>query len=298
LCLFSWQFDRSGENTRFNHSQSLRKDKQAVAPAVSTVILTAAVIVMIMVAMTFANTFLDSRMAENEFSTNKQFMLTTGLQVDDIAWSIGRTQTVRYSSRYGNMRFQSPAVNYTFEVEFDGAPNVWVPLFSNTTGMILFNVPTSAYSVYNNYFERVTPTSSGAFLQDGPSAPVTQVFCVEKLPMNEGNYTRIVVAPTIRMLNSTIGSQGGATSYTKFYFPVLVQGNHQYLSQSITMTGNEVTKILRSGVTRVRISVSYPNDDIGFDSDFFNFDSETVEVPTGSVVEFYIGKVIVTLGQV
>ena len=129
------------------------------------------------------------------------------------------------------------------------------------------------------------PTSNGSFLQEGPSAPVTQVFCVEKLPMNEGNYTRIVVVPTIRMLNATIGSQSGATSYTKFYLPVLVQGNHQYLSQSITMTGNDVIKIVQSGVTRVRISVSYPNDDIGFDSDFFNFDSETVEVPSGSVVE-------------
>ena len=47
--------------------------------------MTAAVVVMILVAMTYANTFLDTRMAENEFSTNKQFMLTTGLQIDDIA---------------------------------------------------------------------------------------------------------------------------------------------------------------------------------------------------------------------
>ena len=37
--------------------------------------MTAAVVVMILVAMTYANTFLDTRMAENEFSTNKQFML-------------------------------------------------------------------------------------------------------------------------------------------------------------------------------------------------------------------------------
>ncbi len=280
---------------KYGHSQSLRKDKRAVAPAVSTVILTAAVIMMILVAMGFANTFLDARMAENEFSTNKQFMLTTGLQIDDIAWTIGRTQTVRYSSQYGNMKFQSPAVNYTFEV-YDGSS--WSTLFSNTTGMILFNIPVSTYSVSNNYFERVMPVSNGSFLQEGPSAPVTQVFCVEKLPMKEGNYTRIVVVPTIRMLNSTIVGQSGATNYTKFYLPTLVQGNHQYRSQSITMTGADITKIVQSGVTRVRISVSYPTAALDFDAGFFNFDSETVEVPTGSVVEFYIGKIIVTLGQV
>jgi hypothetical protein len=251
---------------------------------------------MILVAMGFANNFLDARMAENEYSTNKQFMFTTGLQIDDIAWTIGRTQTVRYSSQYGNMKFQSPAVNYTFEV-YDGSN--WETLFSNVTGMILFNIPVSTYSVSNDYFERVMPLSNGSFLQQGPSAPVSQVFCIEKLPMNEGNYTRIVVVPTVRMLTSTIeGALGGATNYTKFYLPALVQGNHLYRSQSITMTGTDITKIVQGGVTRVRITVTYPNAASGFDSNFFKFDSATVEVPAGSVVEFYIGKVIVTLGQI
>jgi hypothetical protein len=251
---------------------------------------------MILVAMGFANNFLDARMAENEFSTNKQFMLTTGLQIDDIAWTIGRTQTVRYSSQYGNMKFQSLAVNYTFEV-YDGSG--WVTLFNTTTGMILFNIPVSTYSISNNYFERIMPSSNGSFLQPGPSAPVSQVFCIEKLPMKEGNYTRIVVVPSIRMLTSTIeGPAGTSTNYTKFYLPTLEPGNHLYRSQSITMTGKDITKIVQSDVTRVRITVTFPNDDLGFDSNFFNFDSEIVDVPAGSVVEFYVGKVIVTLGQV
>jgi hypothetical protein len=275
--------------------QSLRKDKRAVSPAISTVILTAAVVVMILVAMTFANNFLDARMAENEFSTNKQFMLTTGLQIDDIAWTIGRTQTVRYSSNYGNMKFQSSALNYTFEVDMGAG---WVPVFANVTGMILFNIPVSIYSVSNNYFERILPSSNGSFLQEGPSAPVSHVFCVEKLPMDEGNYTRIVVVPSIRMLNSTIEGPEGTLNYTKFYLPTLEPGNHLYRSQSITMTGKDIIKIVQSDVTRVRITVTFPNDASGFDSNFFHFDSEVVDVPAGSVVEFYVGKVIVTLGQI
>jgi hypothetical protein len=289
------------KNTRYGNVQSLRKDKQAVSPAVSTVILTAAVVVMILVAMGFANTFLDARIAENEFSTNKQFMLTTGLQIDDIAWTIGRTQTVRYSSQYGNIKFQSLAVNYTFEVYPTGGPD-WKVLFSNATGMILFNIPVNTYSVSNNYFERISPASNGSFLQQGPSAPVSQVFCVEKLPMKEGNYTRIVVVPSIRMLNSTIEgpSSPTPTNYFKFYLPTLEPGTHLYRSQSITMTGDDITKIVQSGVDKVRITVTFPNTDIGFDSSFFNFDhvSETIELPADSVAEFYIGKVIVTLGQI
>jgi hypothetical protein len=253
---------------------------------------------MILVAMGFANTFLDSRMAENEFSTNKQFMLTAGLQIDDIAWTIGRTQTVRYSSKYGNMKFESATLNYTFEVDFGNG--VWVPVFANVTGMILFNIPVSTYSISNNYFERISPASNGSFLQLGPSAPVSHVFCVEKLPMAEGNYTRIVVVPSIRMLNSTIAGQQGATDYFKFYLPTLEPGTHRYLSQSITLTGNSITKIVESGVSQVQITVDFLEADSGFNDSFFKFDhvSETVDLPDDSVVEFYVGKVIVTLGKV
>lgn len=261
---------------------------------------------MILVAMGFANNFLDARMAENEFSTNKQFMLTTGLQIDDIAWTIGRTQTVRYSSQYGNIQFQSAALNYSFEVYTGGA---WRTVISNVTGMILFNIPVGIYSVSNNYFERIS-SSNGSFLQQGPSAPVAQVFCVEKLPMNDGNYTRIVVVPTIRMLNSTIvGPEQGSTNYFKFYLPALVAGPNPHLSQSITMTGDEITKIAVNNVDQVRINVTFPNGgsgSSGFDSSFFNFESTTItlnsttspSITANSVVEFYLGKVVVSLGKV
>jgi hypothetical protein len=281
------------------YTRSLRKDRRAVSPAISTVILTSAVVVMILVAMTFANTFLDTRMAENEFSANKQFMLTTGLQIDDIAWTIGRTQTVRYSSDYGNIQFQSPALNYSFEVN---SVSGWNVVCYNVTGMILFNIPVSIYSVSNNYFERISPSSNGSFLQQGPSAPVTHVYCIEKLPMSDGNYTRIVVVPTIRMLNSTIvGPEQGSTNYFKFYLPALVAGPNPHLSQSVTMTGDDITKFTESGVNQVRINVTFPNaGSLGFDSGFFHFDhvSETVTLPAGSVAEFYIGKVVVSLGKV
>jgi hypothetical protein len=283
------------------YTRSLRKDRRAVSPAVSTVILTAAVVVMILVAMTFANTFLDTRMAENEFSANKQFMLTTGLQIDDIAWTIGRTQTVRYSSQYGNVQFESPALNYTFQILPTGGSE-WETLFSNVTGMIMFNIPVSTYSVSNGYFARISPSSNGSFLQQGSSAPVTHVYCIEKLPMSDGNYTRIVVVPTIRMLNSTIvGPQQGTTNYFKFYLPALVTGSSPHLSQSVTMSGEDITKFTESGVSQVRINVTFPNaGSLGFDSDFFHFDhiSETVPLPAGSVTEFYIGKVVVSLGKV
>ena len=56
---------------------SLRKDKKAVSPAISTIILTAVGIVLIFAAMTFANSSLNTKMANNEFTSSKQFKLTT-----------------------------------------------------------------------------------------------------------------------------------------------------------------------------------------------------------------------------
>jgi len=229
-------------------------------------------------------------MAENEFSAMKQFMQTVGLQIDDVAWTIGRTQTVSYSSKFGQVNFQSVALNYTVYIN-DAF------FASYDTGIILFNMPASKYSLGNNYYESVYP-SSRSFLQTGTSAPVSRVYVMEKLPMNDGNFIRIVVVPIIRMLNSTIFTGGEQINYFKFYLPILPSSSHPRHSQSITLRGENVSVRTQGDANSVRIEVSFPNENIGFDSDFFNFESLTVEVnvPSGSVIEFYTGEVKVSLG--
>jgi hypothetical protein len=251
---------------------------------------------MILVAMSYAYNILNTQMAGNEFSTNKQFMLTTGLQIDDIAWTIGRTQTVTYSSKFGFLNYNESALDYTFQVYNN---TLLLANFSSpATGIILYNMPVSSYSLGNNYFERVPFSANGSFLQSGSSAPVSQVFCREKLSDNQTSYTQIAVVPTIRVLNSTItGAQ--PTSYFKFYIPYLTKGGTKLSSSpSVTLTGENVTKITETGVNKVIISVS-PNANSGFDTSFFNFTSNTVtlNIPN-SVVEFYFGEVQVVEGQV
>jgi hypothetical protein len=280
---------------------SFLKDRRAASPAISTVILTAAGIVMILVAMTYANNILALKMAENEYSTNKQFMQTTGQQIDDIAWTVGRSQTISYICKVGNVKFESAVLNYTFQIHTSSG---WTNLtLSGKTGIILYNMPVSSYSMGNNYFERVPANANSSFLQFGASAPISQVICEEKLPMSDGSYTRIALIPTIRLLTSTISS----TNYYKFYLPDLENGTNLYRSQSLTMTGNGISKVIQGGVDEVKISVSYPKDaTLGFDSSFFNFKSNTVTLNStstprmnaNSVVEFYVGKVVVVIGQV
>lgn len=291
------------------NKQSLQKDRRAVSPAISTVILTSAVIVMILVTMTYTSSFLDTRMAENEFNSNKQFMLTTGLQVDDIAWTIGRTQTVRFTSRYGSVKLADSVMTYSFEVNGSGTGNIWRTIDGGSgswsTGVISFNMPITAYTVGAGYNVNLYP-SNRSYLQ-GPSSstPVSQVLVVEKVPMTEGNYTRIVAAPMIRMLNSTI-SGTPPQSYYKFYLPVLdPAGSNPYLSQSVTLTGTGISKNLMTGITQVRVNVTFPKATTdGFDSDFFKFNntkvgdhySQVYNLAASSTVELYVANVTVALG--
>jgi hypothetical protein len=250
---------------------------------------------MLLVAISLADNYLNAGIAENEFSAMKQFMQTVGLQTDDVAWISGRTQTIRYASKFGNVKFESLALNYTVYVN-KGAGYVYAANF--TVGILLFNMPVSKYSIGNNYFERIYPSSDSSFLQNGTAAPISNIFSLEKVPMDDGSYVRIVVAPSIRMLNSTISNGGQQKNYFKFYLPVFLSGTNRYLSQSVTLSGTTINARTEEGVNLMKIVVSYPKASLGYDANFFDFSSseQIIDVPDGSIMEFYSGGVIVSLG--
>jgi hypothetical protein len=279
---------------RASSRSSFRRNGRGVSPAISTVMLTSVIVVLLLVTIVFANNFLNARMAENEFSAMEQFMQTVGLQIDDVAWIIGRTQTIRYASKFGQVAFESWALNYTVYVD-KGAGYVYS--ISNLTGVLLFNMPISEYSIGNNYYESIFP-SDRSFLQKGTSAPVSHVYVTEKLPMRDGSFIRVVVIPIVRMLNSTITMGATKNNYFKFYLPVLTNGTSPYHSQSVTLTGKNVSVKTESNVNAVKIRISFPRVGEGFGSDFFNFDSQekVVDVPNGSIIEFYTSEVSVSLG--
>jgi len=236
-----------------------------------------------------------SERAHEEFIDMKQFMQTVGLQIDDVAWTIGRTQTVRYTCNFGFVDFEALTLNYTIYVD-KGEGYVYFASYS--VGILLFNMPTSEYSLGNNYYEPIFPSSDSSFLQKGTSAPVSHVYIIEKVPMNDGNFIRVVLAPSIRMLNSTISTGGQEKNYFRFYLPILSSGTHLRHSQSVTLAGSAVSVNTESDITKVKIQVSFPKNSLGLDEDFFNFDSveEEVDVPDGSIIEFYTGEVIVSIG--
>jgi hypothetical protein len=284
-------------------ANSVIKNRRGVSVVISTVIVTTTILVTVLITLATANSVLNSSLAENEFDASKQFMLTTGLQIDNVAWTVGRTQTIAYYSKFGHVRLQTLALNYSVRMHSNATGN-WETIFPNgiTTGMMLFNMPLTAYNLCNDYFERLLPTNptstsqNCSFLQEGPTATVSHVFVHELLPTNNESYLRIAAVPSIRVLNSSIYSPTQSTSYYKFFLPTLERSSQNpQLTQSVTMVGGEVTKVIRKDIDQVEITVSFPS---GFDADFFKFDKlvETMSLPEDSVVEFYISKVIVSQG--
>jgi hypothetical protein len=266
---------------------NFRKNKKAVSPAVSTIILTCAIVVILVVAVLFANNLLSGQIAKNEFNSMSQLMQTTGQEVDQVAWIPGRTQALTYTTKYGQVLLRSMALNYSFS--FNGSP-VW----TNTSSIIMFAMPIANYGIANNYSQEIYPSST-SFLQNGTSAPVCRIFSVEQMPMPDGSFIRTVVAPTIRELNAVING----INYVRFYVPILNNGLNLQPSQSVTLAGINVFYLTASNINNVTISVSFPSSaTLGLTSAFFGFasTSQTLTIASNSIVEIYGGNVTVSLG--
>jgi hypothetical protein len=167
----------------------------------------------------------------------------------------------------------------------------------------MFNIPTSRYSISDDYWAKIFPETDENLTLKGTSAPVARVFAVESTPMADGKYIRVVTAPSIRVLNSSI-TTGTSTYYVKMYLPVLNLTYSPRLSQSITLTGESLNAYTINNVSSIDVSVSFPGDvsGSGFNSTFFNFpfDSEAISIPSSGynnvVVELYVSEVSVAFG--
>lgn len=273
-----------------------------MSPVVSTVILTGAMIAILSATLVFANSFLWSRISEGDFDSAKRFMQTMGLQVDDVAWMVGRTETIRYASEHGEVTIEPSTLNYTVYVKTNGS-STYEFFASYEVGVILFNVPTSRYSITNGYWQLIFPSQNDTLTLKGTSAPVVRVFAIEKMPMYDGSYIRIVVAPAVRALFSAINTSSSSTYYVKLYLPVLKEGEAPRLSQSVTLTGESVKANTINSVTSIKVTVSFPRGSPpdNFNDFFFNFPSlsEVIDIPPGytdAVLEFYTSEVTVDFG--
>jgi len=276
-------------NIRRGRGRGYIRNVRGVSPAVSAVILTAAIVVLVLVAMSFATTFLEARISESEFASVRQFMQTAAVQVDDVAWTPWRTQTFRHSCKYGRMIFISDALNYT--IYYKNASGEYY--ISELSGILAYEMPISKYNMYDGYFDLVYPTSDSLVFK-GATAPVARVFAIEKL--STGNYVRLVLNPCVRVVEANVS---GEKQY-KVYLPILYKAEPKGNNPTVTFTSTQLSSLVIPNVTEIRIVVT----SLIYDADFFvespasvdKITDEVIDVDDGSTLILYIGEVRVSIG--
>jgi hypothetical protein len=161
---------------KFISAKEKKRATSGVSPVISTIVTTGAIVTLLTIALVFANSFLSTKMAESDFNSAKQFMRTIGAHINDVAWDIGRTETVRYSTKYGQMKFLPDALNYTIQYVTGGQTRK----VSYLVGVLLFNIDVSEFSITDDYYQLVFPSSADELVFTGTSAPSVRVFAVEK----------------------------------------------------------------------------------------------------------------------
>jgi hypothetical protein len=230
----------------------VRRNRRAVSPAISSVILTAAVVTLVLVAMSFATHLQESKVVENEFASVRQFMQTAAVQVDDIAWVQWRTQTFRYSRSKVSESFMSFMPNMlNFTIYFRNASGEYL-LGSYVSGVLAYNIPITKYNEFDGYFELVYPTNSSmadCFIFRGATAPVARVYAIEKL--STGSFVRLVLNPCIRIVEANVS---GNKQY-RLYLPILYDSGSRGDNPTVTFTSTQVFPNMKYA-TRIRVVVT------------------------------------------
>ncbi|WGM89137.1 MAG: hypothetical protein NUK63_09515 [Candidatus Bathyarchaeum tardum] len=290
---------------RLTKLRKKRSSKLGLSPVISSVIMTGAMIAILSVALGFANSFLWARVAESDYTSSKQLMQSVGLQIDDVAWTTGRTGTITYATQYGDIELETDVLTYTVTVETETSVDPIV--FTNDTGILMFNMPTYHYSISDDYWVQLypNPANDNFLVLNGTSAPIARVFEVEQVPMYDGDYIRVVAAPAIRVLYSSINSTTNAT-YVRMYLPVLSAGESPRLYQSLTLRGESVRANTLNKVNSISVTVDFPKSATGFDNEnFFNFHKTEWSFDSSSyyaggydnvVLELYLSEVSVAFG--
>ncbi len=126
--------------------RNFRKNRKAASPAVSMVIITAVTVMLVVVSSIFALQALEHQQAASEFDTVEKSVLAFDDAVRDIAWDIGGSRSVRFTTRYGNMRLISS--NKTFSLSLPGV----TPAYEFNTSVVKYYMPSNYFALGNDYY--------------------------------------------------------------------------------------------------------------------------------------------------
>lgn len=220
------------------------KKTKAVAPIVSTIMLMAVTLFVMSIALSFVNNTLTRREGENDFESAKIFMKNVGLQIDDVAWTKGRVDTVHFTSQYGQVEFlphsgEPYPLKYTVTYNYldaDGMEKSDEEYYYSS--ILMYNLPIDKSFLGEGYDEAILPKNVN-FVRElkpvasGTTAPVANVFAIQKGDVGADQYLRIVLVPVMRYHEYYVSSSGPQTNLGYSTTPIKIN------IQKVTWNGVE-----------------------------------------------------------
>ena len=276
------------------------KKRKADAPIISTIMLMAITLFAMSITLSYVNNTLTRRQGENDFESAKIFMKNMGLQIDDVAWTKGRVDTVHFTSQYGQAEYVEDAILYTIEYYKTGNP-LPVDVRQYYSSIFMFNIPLDKYSLDELYYESLlpSPSTSLSLAFYGSRAPTARVFVKQKSSVGNNDFLRIVVVPVLRYRDYAISIPDSTERYVRVYLPELQQGSASPLAKSVVLSGQSISTDTHSDISRIIVRVSFPKEDLLYNEDFFQLQGiseQVIDFPGASTVETYIGGVKIDYG--
>jgi hypothetical protein len=271
------------------------KKRRADAPIISTIMLMAITLFAMSITLSYVNSTLTRRQGENDFESAKIFMKNLGLQIDDVAWTKGRVDTVHFTSQYGQIEYLPDTIQYT--ITYKNETNT-VATQVYKSSIFMFNVPTEKYYLDEGYYESLLPTEVTSLVFYGESAPATRVFAIQKSAVGGNNFLRIVIVPVLRYRNYTVTFTGSTLRYVRIYLPELEQGSASPLPKSVVLTGQSIRTETIQNITGIDVRVDFLRSGALYDNEFFKFPdiTQTITFTGISQVETYVGSVKLDYG--
>ncbi len=134
------------------HRPRFHRDNRAVSPAISMVIVTAATIVLVLVASNYAYLALNRQQSDSELTAVQKSFIAFDDAVRDVAWNRGATRGARFTATYGFLGLVSNASFGVSVAELSTAvyPPIDKPLLGQT-GYLKYNLSTNYLTYSDGY---------------------------------------------------------------------------------------------------------------------------------------------------
>jgi len=270
--------------------------KRAVSPIVSTLLLMVITMMALSLTLGYTQNTLTRKNGETDFETAKSFMRNLGLQVDDVAWIKGRVDTVHITSQYGQIEYVNDVVQY--KIDFIDNFGHIVGTKTINSDIFMYNIPTEKYYLEEGYYSEILGSVPAEIVSMGVDAPVARVFAAQSNIVGGAQFLRVVMVPVLRVQTYNVTSSGSVTRYCRIFIPDLQPGYSSTLAKSVVLTGLDVKTEIYEAVTRVDISVTFPQLEKNYDNNFFRFGEvlQNIQLTGSSNVEVYSGQVRLDYG--